>query len=167
MFPFHKARPSILGAMAGYIGTCVVLAIAGAAVWDCIQSAEYRTAEGTMKAAAVGRVHGSASGEFCPSVDYIFEVEGKVWRGLRYGLDDEYGSEAWAKEIVDQYKVGDPCTVYYDPRQPTRCALHWKPRPFPLLAVLIAVILAFGMLVASTLTLLEATLWSSRGRVWY
>jgi hypothetical protein len=57
-----------------------------------------------------------------PRVKYEFTVGGRTIDGTRISIGDEGGLDMEA--VLARYPVGADVTVYYDPRDPTRCVLE-------------------------------------------
>ncbi len=57
-----------------------------------------------------------------PAVTYEFKVGGRTIDGTRISIGDEGGLDIEA--VLKRYPAGADVTVYYDPRDPTRCVLE-------------------------------------------
>jgi len=57
-----------------------------------------------------------------PAVKYEFKVGGRTIDGTRVSIGDEGGLDMDA--VLKRYPAGAEVTVYYDPRDPTRCVLE-------------------------------------------
>jgi Protein of unknown function (DUF3592) len=57
-----------------------------------------------------------------PAVTYEFKVGGRTIDGTRVSIGDEAGLDMDA--VLARYPAGAEVTVYYDPRDPTRCVLE-------------------------------------------
>jgi hypothetical protein len=57
-----------------------------------------------------------------PAVKYEFKVGGRTIDGTRVSIGDEGGLDMEA--VLRRYPAGAEITVYYDPRDPTRCVLE-------------------------------------------
>src|SRR5262245_58812245 len=74
--------------------------------------------------------------QYAAVLSYAFEVAGQTWTGNRItvdssGYDLSYLGTAQAK--VDQYPVGAPVEVYFDPADPSRSVLQrGVPRAVPI-----------------------------------
>jgi hypothetical protein len=55
-----------------------------------------------------------------PAVEYEFTVGDRTVRGVRIGVGDDAGG-ANIEATLARYPVGATVSVYYDPRDPTRC----------------------------------------------
>ena len=58
-----------------------------------------------------------------PAVEYEFKVGERTVRGVRIGIGDDAGG-ANIEATLARYPIGATVTVYYDPRDPTRCVLE-------------------------------------------
>jgi hypothetical protein len=65
--------------------------------------------------------------DYYPEIEYQYLVEAKSYKGdERYaGSGSEiFSSEMGAKQVIENYPVGSPVTVYFNPSRPQSAVLH-------------------------------------------
>lgn len=121
--PLHRLR---VAALIGFAGLFVI-AFCG---WDWQKGArtsKWPSVPGVVESAAIttsvsGGKHRTTN--YHCRVSYRFEVGGAVWHGSRIRATGESTGESDAREDLGRYAPGSPCTVHYDPADPSEACLE-------------------------------------------
>lgn len=112
----------------------------------------YRQTTGTVLSKRIVTVKGGENDTFRPEITYSYEVDGKKYQSARYRAT-EVGSSAvsFSEKVLARYQVGSQCTVYYDPKDPSKAVLTVAVSAFPFVFLFFAlgVLLILCTLLAS------------------
>jgi hypothetical protein len=138
------AVPLFIGGLALYDGYTDKVKSDAMATWESVT--------GVITATGVNAETSDDDTTFYPDVRYSFEVNGRQYRGDFIGLDvPGYESSIGAQSFADGLRgEADAVTVYYDPADPSDCALITTPDTFAPYEMLIGVgllIVALGIFV--------------------
>jgi len=85
-----------------------------------LRSLGFKSVQGTVVSTKLQRVgHG-----YQPIIEYSYSVQGVNYRNNLFSYANNHGyTEERALAILDAYRAGTPCTVFYDPSNPQTSAL--------------------------------------------
>ncbi len=69
---------------------------------------------------------GDSDTTYAPRVWYTYTVRGRKYTSHRAIYGSESAGYSWAEAIVNQFPVGQTCTAYYNPQDPTQAFLVHK-----------------------------------------
>lgn len=94
---------------------------------------------------------GNSDTTYEPRVWYTYIVRGQKYTSHRAIYGSESSGYSWAEKIVNQFPVGQTCTAYYNPHDPTQAFLVHKMDKliwiFPGLGYLFALVGVIGLIV--------------------
>ncbi|MFN3407848.1 MAG: DUF3592 domain-containing protein [Limisphaerales bacterium] len=96
-------------------------------LWRQARTANYAETTGMVTHSAVTSHRGSKGGvNYGVDIRYTYAVEGQTFEGRRYrhGAFNRSSDRKWADQAVATHAVGNPTTVFYDPRNPAEAVLH-------------------------------------------
>jgi hypothetical protein len=87
----------------------------------------YPSARGRVLTAGIGSARKSEERGtrtvYFPEVRYRYEVDGRTYENDTFGVMEPEWSLGRARETVRRYEAGKPCTVFYDPADPSESVL--------------------------------------------
>lgn len=62
---------------------------------------------------------------YTPRIIYEYRLDGQTYTSqqIAFGIEQSYGSQNRAGDVLDEFPVGSPVTVYYDPDNPGNAVL--------------------------------------------
>ena len=62
---------------------------------------------------------------YTPRIIYEYTVDGQTYTSqqIAFGIEQSYGSQNRADDVLEDFPVGNPVTVYYDPEDPGNAVL--------------------------------------------
>ena len=93
------------------------------AVLHSKQIVNWPTTQGVIINSGLQALGGS---RYTPAVKFTYTIQGQMYVGTRITLGSNWitSSSEKAKLKVEQYPVGQPCRVYYNPNNPGEAALE-------------------------------------------
>lgn len=91
-------------------------------------------------------------------IDYSYVVGGIPYRNNVFTLVEDDGTEDWARSILRDFRVGAPCTVYYDPLNPETSALSTRPNSRAIWLIILSAFLGVVSVVGGTMAVRAASL---------
>lgn len=89
-----------------------------------ILASRWPTASGKIVSSEVREDRGGRGVAYFPRVRYEFTVDGKSFLGSHIHATDVAEEPSRAREMVDQYPVGQTIRVFYNPDSPTEAVLE-------------------------------------------
>ncbi|PHS06892.1 MAG: hypothetical protein COA78_13965 [Blastopirellula sp.] len=108
------------------IGGAMIIMVAAMA-FPCVRMQWFRSVQGTVLSTKDEVIVSPKRNLHKPVIKYSYIVDGIAYNNDVYDPFKENGLELWALRIVYKYRVGGPCTVYYDPSNPNYSVLSNQP----------------------------------------
>jgi hypothetical protein len=79
--------------------------------------------------------------EYQPIVAYRYEVDGQPYENHRVWPERIYVNESWAREVLQQFQVGQVYQGFYDPHNPADAFLIQDYNPAPAMVAIFALVI--------------------------
>jgi len=90
-----------------------------------------------------GVIDGGSESVFTASVKYEYVVNGKSYKSRRIAFLRWWGSENYAKNIMDQYSDNKVINIYYNPNKPKQSVLDKTPQASDIFLTILALFVIF------------------------
>jgi len=92
-----------------------------------------------------GVIDGDSDRPFYASIKYEYEINSKKYKSRRIAFLKWWGTEKYARKIIEKYRSNKPIKIYYNPSNPKQSVLERMPAIFDIvLTILCIFIVSYG-----------------------
>lgn len=150
-------QPTRFKGMVAALAGGVLLVVGAVMAIQSLRAVWFHSVQGTVISKKLHSIVTGAINLHKPVIEYSYVVGGIPYRNDVFNLVDDDGTEDWARSVLRDFRVGAPCTVYYDPSNPQTSALSTRPNSGAIWLMILSTLLGVVHLVGGIMAVRVAS----------